>query len=221
MSRRRSPDPSPACAAACRRAGRDGSPRGETPRDTAAEFWAPEPHFPRLTTGSVQVSSKTGQLHPLSVADSCGGLACISTSLARKARIRRGAFVLPTVPACATRMPTQGQPIAVALEGRDRLGPRDCPADHWTAGPPWLPGWLRSWSAQAAGFDAGTARNGAARVQQIGRPWWAPTAFHGRLWACRCSPNDLHYRGFTRPPGNPRRQREPGRPSLRVKCSTN
>jgi transposase InsO family protein len=23
----------------------------------------PEPHFPRLTTGSVQVSSKTGQLH--------------------------------------------------------------------------------------------------------------------------------------------------------------
>ena len=30
---------------------------------SAAEFWAPEPHFPRLTTGSVQVSSKTGQLH--------------------------------------------------------------------------------------------------------------------------------------------------------------
>jgi X-X-X-Leu-X-X-Gly heptad repeat protein len=27
-----------------------------------ASFSAPEPHFPRLTTGSVQVSSKTGQL---------------------------------------------------------------------------------------------------------------------------------------------------------------
>jgi hypothetical protein len=26
-------------------------------------FSAPEPHFPRLTTGSVQVSSKTGELH--------------------------------------------------------------------------------------------------------------------------------------------------------------
>ena len=53
-------DPSPTSAAADRRAGPDGSPHGGTPPDTAASFWAPEPHFPRLTTGSVQVSSKTG-----------------------------------------------------------------------------------------------------------------------------------------------------------------
>ena len=31
--------------------------------DTAAPFAAPEPDFRRLTTGSTQVSSKTGQLH--------------------------------------------------------------------------------------------------------------------------------------------------------------
>ena len=57
-SRRRSPDPSPTGAAACRPAEPDGSPRGENPPDTAASFVAPEPHFPRLMTGSVQVSSK-------------------------------------------------------------------------------------------------------------------------------------------------------------------
>ena len=45
------------------RAALDGSPRSETPRDRAADFWAPEPLVPRLTTGSVQVSSKTGQVH--------------------------------------------------------------------------------------------------------------------------------------------------------------
>src|ERR1700733_11570153 len=58
---------SPTGAAARRPSERDGSPRGGTPPDTAASFSAPEPHFPRLTTGSVQVSSKTGQLHSLRV----------------------------------------------------------------------------------------------------------------------------------------------------------
>jgi X-X-X-Leu-X-X-Gly heptad repeat protein len=32
-----------------------------------ASFSAPEPHFPRLTTGSVQVSSKTGQVQSGSI----------------------------------------------------------------------------------------------------------------------------------------------------------
>jgi hypothetical protein len=34
-------------------------------RRGVASFSAPEPRFPRLTTGSVQVSSKTGQLQSL------------------------------------------------------------------------------------------------------------------------------------------------------------
>ena len=42
-----------------------GSPHDETPPDTAASFSAPDPSFPRLTTGSAQVSSKTGQVQAL------------------------------------------------------------------------------------------------------------------------------------------------------------
>lgn len=34
--------------------------RGRTPPDTAASILAPEPHFPRLSTGSAQVSSNNG-----------------------------------------------------------------------------------------------------------------------------------------------------------------
>lgn len=50
------------CAEACPQAGLDGSPRGETPRDKAAEFWVPDLSFPGLRPEASKCRPKTGQL---------------------------------------------------------------------------------------------------------------------------------------------------------------
>ena len=82
-----------------------------------------------------------------------------------------------------------------------------------------LADWSRQASRQRHGRCTGRmrrshARNGAAPVQQLTRPWWPPRALRGRSCARQWSPNGPHFRDLPETRSEPAAKGEPGTRSL-------